>query len=100
MTIKHLMSDDINTIALSLDEDIYGANGDLDDQEIAERLIENIHRATDYRYFTGAMVPIGTVASLIRNVWEYKDRKYMNLICTNAEREAALEAQIKEAPPK
>jgi hypothetical protein len=50
MSIKHLQSDTINDIALSLNEDVYGSSGDLDECQIKERLIENIHASTDYRY--------------------------------------------------
>ena len=54
--MKHLESNYINTIALSLNEDVYGANGDLDDFEIKERLIENIHNATGYAYAETGLV--------------------------------------------
>jgi hypothetical protein len=54
LKVKHLESNYINTIALSLNEDVYSANGDLDDFEIKERLI-----ATDYAYAGTGLVPIG-----------------------------------------
>jgi hypothetical protein len=78
MTIKHLQSDTINCIALSLDEDVYGSNGDLDEFQIRDHLIENIHAATGYQY--GDTIPVHVVANLIQSVWEYEDRKYMDEI--------------------
>jgi hypothetical protein len=80
MTIKHLESDTINDIALGLDEDIYGANGDLDQFQIRERIVENIHGATNHQYATSGLVPVGTVAGLILSIWEYKDRQVMEEI--------------------
>jgi hypothetical protein len=77
MTIKHLYSDYIDDIALGLDEDVYGANGDLDESQIKSRLIANIHRRTDCQYAANDMMPVWAAADLIRSVWEYMDRKYM-----------------------
>ena len=74
MTIKHLEYDYINTIALELSEDVHGANGDLDDQEIKRRLIEAIHDHTDYAYHDTGMMPVWRAADLIRSVWEYMDQ--------------------------
>jgi hypothetical protein len=85
-TIKHLSSNYIDIIALSLDEDVYGANGDLDDVEIKRRLIENIHARTDYAYAESELMPVWHAADLIKSVWAYIDRKYMELL---AEAEAA-----------
>jgi len=73
--VKHLASDHIDKIALSLDEDVYGASGPLSEWQIRERLIEQIRSVTDYQH--GEMVPINAVAGLILGVWEYKDRQYM-----------------------
>jgi hypothetical protein len=78
-TIKHLSSDHINTIALSLSEDVYGANGDLHDVEITSRLIDHIHAATDYAYTDSERIPVWIAADLIQSVWEYMDRRYMEL---------------------
>jgi hypothetical protein len=83
-TIKHLSSDIINNIALSLNEDVYGANGDLDTREIHERLITHIHHASDYAYAVSGLVPVSAVADLIRSVWEYEDRKHMELLAQAA----------------
>jgi hypothetical protein len=63
----------INNIALALDEDVHGANGDLTEQEIGERLISNIHDATNYAYADSGLVPVSTVARLLRSLWDYKD---------------------------
>jgi hypothetical protein len=71
---KHLESNYIDTIALSLDEDVYGANGDLDELEIKQNLIEKIHAHTDYQYVANGMMPVWAAADLIRSVWEQKDR--------------------------
>jgi hypothetical protein len=77
MTIPHLDSDYINPLALQLAEDVYGSNGDLNDEEIMERLMEAVFNHTESSSReTG--VPLRTVASLIRSVWEYMDRKYMD----------------------
>ena len=84
-TIKHLASEHIDDIALSLDEDVYGANGDLDELQIKERLIANIHAATDYAHVETGMIPIRRVASLIQSVWEHQDRKYMAELRTNSQ---------------
>jgi hypothetical protein len=84
MSIKHLQSDDINDIALSLDEDVYGSNGDLDEFQIKERLLANIHASTNYQYADSGMIPIEVVASLIQGVWEYEDRKFMDELARNA----------------
>jgi hypothetical protein len=70
-TIKHLASD---RIALSLDEDVHGTSGDLDDKQIESRLIENIHIETNYQYVADGF-PARVVAKLIRQVWEHKDRE-------------------------
>ena len=67
MTIEHLTYKTINSIALGLDEDVYGSSGELDREEIHNRLIENIQGATGYAYEDG-MLPIGVVANLIRGV--------------------------------
>src|SRR5262245_1156326 len=82
MTIKHLDCDHIDTIALCLDEDVYGANGDLSAAEIRRRLVENIHRETGHGYAKTGMIPVETVASLIQGVWQYEDRKYMDELST------------------
>jgi hypothetical protein len=37
-------------ITRSLEECVYGANGDMDEEEIQEYLIETIHQITDYQY--------------------------------------------------
>jgi hypothetical protein len=80
MTIKHLHSDYINNIASGLDEDVYGANGDLDEFEIDERLIENIHEWTGHQYFRTGVMPVWHAARMVRSVWEYMDRKHMEEI--------------------
>lgn len=76
MSIPHLETATINTIALNLDEDVYGANGDLTDEQINEHLIENIRDVTDYQF--GDLIPVQIVANLIRRVWEHEDRKLMD----------------------
>jgi hypothetical protein len=78
--VKHLASDSIDEIALSLDEDVYGANGDLTDEQIRNRLVANIHIATDHQYIQTGLLPARLVAALIKSVWEYEDRKVMKLL--------------------
>jgi hypothetical protein len=80
MTIRHLESDFINEIALGLDEDVYGANGDLDEVQITERVIENIHDFTGDSYREAGLIPVAHVARLIQSVWEYMDRKRLDEI--------------------
>jgi hypothetical protein len=80
MAIKHLESEYIDDIVLGLDEDVYGANGDFNEHEIKQRLIENIHRRTDHQYAFSGRMPVWAVADLIRSVWEYMDRKAMAMI--------------------
>lgn len=95
MTIKHLAHDTTNTIALGLNEDVYGASGDFNEDQIKQRLIENIHRVTDYQYAASphaasGLIPVWRVADLIRSVWEYMDRHETELM-------ASL---IRDPPPK
>jgi hypothetical protein len=81
--LKHLKTDHINHLALCLDEDVYCANGDLDDEEIETRVIENIHEATGHRYADGGYIPsipLRTAARLIISVWQSKDRDYMQAL--------------------
>jgi hypothetical protein len=66
MTPKHLQLDFVDIIALGLDEDIYGANGDLSEIEIEKRLIENIHHRNGFQYHDSRMLPVDVVARLIR----------------------------------
>jgi hypothetical protein len=73
----HLNSGYINMIALGLDEDVYGANGNLDEIQILERLIRNVHNHTGHQYAQTGMIPVGAVAALVRSVWEYKVREVM-----------------------
>jgi hypothetical protein len=79
-TIKHLSFVTINEIAMSLNDDVYGASGDFTERQINERLISTIHHATDYAYANSGLVPVSAVARLIRSVWEYQDRQYMTLL--------------------
>ena len=69
----------INTIALSLDEDVHGANGDLNHEQIKDHLIANIHAETNYQYAKIGF-PAWAVANLVWSVWAYIDRKYMEEI--------------------
>jgi hypothetical protein len=99
MTIKHLDGDYINPIAFQLDEDVYGANGDLDDLEVKSRLMEAIvsqcnyhiagHSGLDGEKFIGMSVEehaskpaltLSQAADLIFGVWAYKDCQYMEAV--------------------
>jgi hypothetical protein len=77
-SLRHLKSDHVDLIALGLDEDVYGANGDLDDFEIKKRLVQRIHEATNC--YEDA-IPVWSVANLIYSVWADKDRDVMDLLC-------------------
>jgi hypothetical protein len=69
----------IDTIALRLSEDVYGASGDLSEDEIFDRLIENIHMDTDYAYRDKGM-PVHLVASLLKSMWRYMDENEKELL--------------------
>jgi hypothetical protein len=88
MTMKHLKSNDIDLIALSLSEDVYGASGDFKESDIKPRLIEHIHRETDYHYATTGMMPVSVVADLIRSIWEFMDRKHNSEVLDLIEKKA------------
>ena len=60
----------IKHLALSLDEDVYGADGDLYDARIREYLIQRIHEYTDHVYATSGMIPVEVVADMIRKYTE------------------------------
>jgi hypothetical protein len=62
-------------VALGLEEDIQGANGELDAFDIHERLVERIHDYTGGAYFATGMMPVGHVARIVRSVWEFRDRQ-------------------------
>jgi hypothetical protein len=80
--LDHLKSKCIDDIGLLLDEDVYGANGDLSDEDIIKRLVLAIK---DRVASCGGGVPgvvnanvsvhIGVVAALIFRVWAYGDRQ-------------------------
>jgi hypothetical protein len=75
--MKHLLNHDLCDLAMQLSDDVYGANGDLDDLEIKGRLIERIHDYTNYQYKNAGVIPVDHVASIIRSVWEHMDRSVM-----------------------
>jgi hypothetical protein len=89
--MKHLDATSIDEIALSLDEDVYGANGELTDKQILTRLIMTIHIETNYQYIRTGLLPVEQVAALIKSVWEYKDRESTKLL---AESRAAAAAGL------
>jgi hypothetical protein len=81
MTPTHLLNDDISEIALSLNSDVYGAHGDLSDEQIFDRLMKAIAvRAMSgemYTPFGGSeiqMLPLREAARLIFSVWAHMDR--------------------------
>ncbi|WP_256806333.1 hypothetical protein [Bradyrhizobium sp. Bra64] len=96
MTLDHLESHYIDSIALSLDEDVYGANGELDDLEIRSRLMEKIVAQCNYHisghsgiyedfismsvkdYSDKPALTLRQAASLILGVWRYKDCQCMS----------------------
>lgn len=78
-TIKHLDCDPfhvIDRIGLHLDENVYGANGEKNEEEIRADLIEDIRMATDH--WADDAIPVGAVASLLWSLWQYKDRQHMD----------------------
>lgn len=102
MSIDHLDSDYIDRIALQLDGDVYGANGDLDHQEILDRLMETIvekcnHHLAGHSGIYEDFIPMSVeehayapaltlsqAASMILRVWEYMDRIYNELLIKSA----------------
>ncbi len=80
MTIDHLSSDRIDEIALSLDLDVYGANGDWSETEIRDRLIAKVHESTGWQFYESDTIPVYAVASLLFLMWTYMDREQMNLL--------------------
>jgi hypothetical protein len=76
--LKHLERRRPNLLALRLSDDVYG--GDLDDQQIKRRLIEEIHLRTDHEYAATDMMPVWHTADLIRSVWEYMDNRLMEVL--------------------
>jgi hypothetical protein len=54
---------DTDPLTLALEEDLTGANGDLSESEVIDRLLENIRKATDIQ--EGDSIPIMDVARLL-----------------------------------
>jgi hypothetical protein len=81
-TLAHLESKYISEIVLRLNDDVYGANGELDEFQIKRRLIETIHARTDYAYTATDMMPVWLVADIVREVWGYMDRQHVETIAT------------------
>jgi hypothetical protein len=97
--MKHLESDHINGIVLQLSEDFYGANGELDEFQIRDRLMEAIIERCNHHIaghsgmygedFIGMSVeehahkPAITLyqaAGLILGVWKDMDRDIMQMV--------------------
>jgi hypothetical protein len=81
----------IETIVLCLGENVHGANGDLDAEQIRERLVEDIHEHTDYYYAGTGLVPIERVAGIVLSIWRYMDDQINQESCENLEKELALQ---------
>jgi hypothetical protein len=76
--LPHLKDKLISDIALQLDEDYYGANGDINEAQIRRRLMENICAAVDHsvsieKHEYEPSLSLWAVASLITQVWKHKD---------------------------
>jgi hypothetical protein len=97
MFLKHLQSDHIDDIALSIHEDVY--YGGFDEFQIKERLIAKIRESINYRYAASGMIPIEVVASLIQGVWEYEDRKFMDQLVRNVRAREEKEKEQERAAP-
>jgi hypothetical protein len=100
MSLRHLKSNYVDTIALQLDEDVYGASGDFNDREIRERLMQAIIKQCDLAPRTprqySADLPVLSLeetADLILGVWEYMDRMQIEAVFAGA----ALEKERHEA---
>jgi hypothetical protein len=111
--MKHLESDHIDTIALRLDEDMRGANGDLSKNEIHDRLMQAIVGQCNH-HMSGVcdngidedFIPMSVeehayrpaltlyqAASLILDVWEYKERQWLE----GARWHQAFRGRVKQA---
>jgi hypothetical protein len=82
---EHLKSNAINSIALQLDEDVYGASGDFDRAEIHQRLVEAIRAEINFLYMES--IPIDMVADLMQSLWEYMDRKSLEALVAERKRD-------------
>jgi hypothetical protein len=86
----------IDDIAMSLDEDMYGASGELSDEEIRNRLMESIVASCNYhisghsgigedfiqmsvaKHEYEPALTLSQVAGLILRVWKHGDRRCMD----------------------
>jgi hypothetical protein len=75
-------------ISQGLNDDVYGAIGELDRPTIIKRVVENIHSATLREYEKTGLIPVLTVAWLIESVWRYKDDEVCECIADIAKLES------------
>jgi len=61
---------------IALNRDVFA--GTMDDRRILERLVANLHLATNYRYLNSNMIPATEVAFIVRHMWEFMDRKRLD----------------------
>lgn len=84
----YLESNDVYDIALQLDEDVHGANGDLDNLQIHHRLMQAIadacssHRLVDSDLgdVNKPALTLCLAADLVLGIWRYKEREAMALL--------------------
>jgi len=61
----------IDSIPLHLDENVYGTNGDLTDEQILDRVIEDLREW--FNYSAGDVIWLEQAAQVILSVWQAKD---------------------------
>jgi hypothetical protein len=90
---------------MCLAEDESGANGRLGDEQILDRLIENIHDHTGHAYKEKGLIPVRHAARIIRSVWRDMEdqlaeelRMHMNL--RDAVRQAAIDYNTAPLRPR
>jgi hypothetical protein len=76
--LRHLKNKPICDIAQRLDEDYYGANGDLNEEEIRFRVMQGICGAVDHsvsieKHEYEPALSLNAVASLLVQLWKHKD---------------------------
>jgi hypothetical protein len=95
--LNHLQDEYIDPIALGLDGDVYGARGELSDEEILQRVMENIRETLNYPHRDDASVGVVSLelaARLIISVWGHKDRAMMKAIAEAADAYRPLPAEL------
>ena len=73
----------IDYITFCLNEDVLGANGELTDEQIRERLIHNIREQTEIR---GDLIPIRSAANLLLSMHRHMSERADDILISVLER--------------